>query len=86
MYFDQFPRDVVLDAPLQIAQRPVGSPATTVIDSAIALEGTVEDLARPVQMQHQILGGVPGVHQYNPKRQLLDLNGLIEHFLHVREL
>ena len=86
MYFDQLPLDVVLDAPLQIAHRPVGSLATTVIDSAIALEGTVEDLARPMQMQHQILGGVPSVHQYTPKRQLLDLNGLIEHFLHVREL
>ena len=86
MYFDQLPRDVVLHAPLQIAHRPVGSLATAVIDSAIALEGTVEDLVRPMQMQHQILGGVPGVHQYNPKRQPLDLNGLFEHFLHVREL
>ena len=38
MYFDQLPRDVVLDTPLQIAHRPVGSLATTVIDSAIALK------------------------------------------------
>ena len=86
MYFDQLPCDVVLGVPSQVAYRPVGILATTVIDSAIALEGTVEDLVRPMQMQHQILGGVPGVHQYNPKRQHLDLNGLIEHFLHVREL
>ncbi len=86
MYFDQLPRDFVLDAPLQIAHRPVGILATSVIDSAIAVEGTVEDLVRPMQMQPQLLGGVPGVYQYNPKRQPLDLNGVIEHFLHVREL
>ena len=86
MYFDQLPCDVVLGVPSQVAYRPVGILATTVIDSAIAPEGTVEDLVRPMQMQHQILGGVPGVHQYNPKRQPLDFNGLIEHFLHVREL
>ena len=70
MYFDQLSRDVVLSAPLQVAPRPVGCFGAAVVDLAVALDRAVEDLVCPVYMQHQVLGGIPGVHQYNPERQL----------------
>ncbi len=73
-----------MGAPLQVAHRPVGGLTATVLESAVAHDGAVEDLVHP--MQHQIPGGVPGGHQSNPERQLLDLNRLIEHFLKAHEL
>ena len=85
MYFDQLPRDVVLSAPPQVVHRPVGCFGAAVVDLAVALERAVEDLVGPVYMQHQVLGGIPGVHQYNPERQLLGVQCVIKHFLHVRE-
>ena len=86
MDFDQLSLLSVLSAPLQVRHCFVGRLAATVIDLPVALDRAVKHLVRTVQVHHQVLGGVPGVHQHHPKWQLLHMQRLIEHLLHVREL
>lgn len=76
----------VLSAPLQVIHRRIARLAAAVIDLAVALDRAVKHLVRTVQMDHQVLGGVPGVHQHHPKWQLLHMQRIIEHLLHVCEL
>ena len=39
-----------------------------------------------MDVQHQVLGGVPRVHQCSAKGELLDVQRVIKHFLHVHQL
>ena len=86
MNFDQLAFGLIFVTPTQCADGLIGQLTTTVIDLAVALERTVKSLSRAMHMQHQILRGVPGVHQHAAKWHLLDLSCIIKHVLHVREL
>nr|WP_265287591.1 hypothetical protein [Verminephrobacter eiseniae] len=86
MNLDQFAPRCILSVPRQFTHGLVGSFAATVVHLAVALERTVEDLTRTVQVQHDVLGGVPRIYQHRPERQLLDGQCIVEHLPHVGEL
>src|SRR5579883_10656 len=44
---------------------------TRLIDLAVGFEWAVVNLLERLNEQHQVFGGVPGVHQHRLKRQLL---------------
>lgn len=86
VHLDELAVSAGLIAPLQATDRLVGLLRLAVIDQAVALEWAVEDLAGPVDVHHQLRCGVPRVHQHHAKWQLLDRNGLVEHFLYMLQL
>lgn len=86
MHLDELAVSRTLIAPLQSTDGLVGSLCLAVIDETIALERAVKNLAGTVDMDHQLFGGVPRVHQHHAKRQLLARHGIVEHLLNVLEL
>lgn len=39
-----------------------------------------------VNVQHQLFGGVPRIHEYGMKRQLLVIDNLVQHVAHMVKL
>lgn len=72
---DQFALLQVSLAPTQLLDAPVRcfSPTPTIVNQAIALEWTVEELAHSSYLHHHLFGGVPSVHQHCLKWQLAAL-------------
>lgn len=63
--------------------RPV---AAGIIHLAVVFERTVIDLLQGFDEQHQLLGGIPGVHQHGAKRQPLVMAHVRQHVMDVIEL
>ena len=53
---------------------------------AIALEWAVVNLVQGIDEQHDVLRGIPSIHEKGMKGQLLVINDLAKHVLHMIEL
>ena len=56
-----------------------------IIYLAIIFERTVVDFLVFLNRQHDFLGGIPTIYQHGPELQLLLVNTIQEHFLHMIE-
>jgi hypothetical protein len=60
--------------------------AARIIHQAIILERTVVDFAQFLNLEHNIFGGIPAIHQNSPKSQAFWIDNVQEHVLHVGQL
>jgi hypothetical protein len=59
--------------------------ALAVVHRPVAFERAVKRLSGLVDVHHEILGGVPGVHQHGAERRLFPGEGIVGHVPHVVE-
>lgn len=83
--FDELSPPHFVTEPFQFGNGLVGRFALTVIHLTVGFERAIKDLSTLVDMRHQILGGVPGIHEDGAERQVFAGNGLVEHVPHVVE-
>ena len=86
LYFHPLAAQQLIVEPCQLGNWLVGVLSAAFIHLAVGLERAIKQLSGPVDVHHQILGGVPGVHQHGAERQLLGFEGVVEHVPHVVEL
>jgi hypothetical protein len=86
MDFNELSMPEFVATPIQVADGPIGAFSTTVIDFPVAFERAIKHLVGPVNREHQILGGVPRVHQHGMKRQFFVDEGVVEHLPHMMSL
>ena len=72
--------------PAQCIHTAIAQHASTVVDLAVGLQGTVVESAHRLDEQHHVLGGVPAVKQHVCEGQGLVGNGERQHLLHMIEL
>jgi len=83
--FDRLAVRESLSIPLQRINMPVGRFAFGVVDQPVAAQRAVVGLAQRLDEQHQILRGVPRIHQDPSERQLLVMDHVGQHVTHVIE-
>jgi hypothetical protein len=64
-------------------QAAVGVLAAAVVDLAVALERAVKEFAQRLDEQHQVLDGVPSIHEHTGEGKLLVGHGAREHVSHM---
>jgi len=84
--FNRFAAQHLVVVPAHAGNGLVGVFALAVVHQPVAFERAVKYFACPVDVQHDLLGGVPGVHQHAVERQLFVFEGIVEHVPHVVEL
>jgi len=81
--FNHFAVRQVIGRPVEAIDALVRLLISRVIHLAIVFERTVEYFVQLVHIQHQVFGGIPGVHQHSPKPQLFVIDGIRQHVPHV---
>jgi hypothetical protein len=86
LHLDQYARCQLGLVPTECNNAPVRLLPTAIIHQAITLERTIEGLAladtHSGDLEHDLFGSVPGVHQHRLERQLAVLNHL-QHLLYM---
>lgn len=72
--------------PVQRIDAPIRPRTTGIIHLAISLERAIIDFLQRLDEQHQLLGGIPAIHEYGPKRQALVMDDVRQHVLDMIEL
>src|SRR5271157_4265552 len=83
---DQFAMFLFTLGPRQRIHSPIRLGTARIIDLAVILERTVEDLVEPIDRQHHLLGGVPAVHQHRPELQELLVDTVHQHLVRMLQL
>jgi hypothetical protein len=82
---DPFAHHPLLGAPIKDVHPLVGPHAARIIDLAIILERAVVHFPERLNIQHQIFGGIPSVHQDSMERKLFVEHEVVEHVSYMVE-
>jgi len=83
--FDGLATQHFVAEPAQVGNGLVGVCALAVIDFPVGFKRAIKYLSSFIDVHHQILGGVPRIHQHGAKRQVFGLSGFVEHVPHMVE-
>jgi hypothetical protein len=83
--FDHFAMLLFGGTPGQAIQAAIRLCAARIVHQTIVFERAVVDLAIAFDLQQQIFGRIPGIHQHRPQGQLFLMDAVAQHLGHMVE-